>query len=163
MNGVEILLAVGKQDSDQIDHQIGPFDRRGNRGVIAHIGMNRRNLADIAGGFQKQCPVRTAHRHAHIDARPGQFPHHIATDKAGPAKDRGLLNAHPVLLADYIHSFTGISSAKWLTATTSMEYPPVHPVPAQVAELVDALASGASDRKVVEVRVFSWAPSGFSG
>ncbi len=32
---------------------------------------------------------------------------------------------------------------------------------AQVAELVDALASGASDRKVVEVRVFSWAPSFF--
>jgi hypothetical protein len=30
---------------------------------------------------------------------------------------------------------------------------------AQVAELVDALASGASDRKVVEVRVLSWAPS----
>jgi hypothetical protein len=30
---------------------------------------------------------------------------------------------------------------------------------AQVAELVDALASGASDRKVVEVRVFSWAPN----
>ncbi len=30
--------------------------------------------------------------------------------------------------------------------------------PAQVAELVDALASGASSRKGVEVRVFSWAP-----
>ncbi len=29
---------------------------------------------------------------------------------------------------------------------------------AQVAELVDALASGVSGRKVVEVRVFSWAP-----
>src|SRR4026207_529948 len=29
---------------------------------------------------------------------------------------------------------------------------------AQVAELVDALASGASARKGVEVRVFSWAP-----
>ena len=29
---------------------------------------------------------------------------------------------------------------------------------AQVAELVDALVSGISDRKVVEVRVFSWAP-----
>ena len=29
---------------------------------------------------------------------------------------------------------------------------------AQVAELVDALASGASNRKVVEVRVLSWAP-----
>ncbi len=30
---------------------------------------------------------------------------------------------------------------------------------AQVAELVDALASGASARKGVEVRVLSWAPS----
>ena len=30
---------------------------------------------------------------------------------------------------------------------------------AQVAELADALASGASGRKVVEVRVLSWAPS----
>ena len=29
---------------------------------------------------------------------------------------------------------------------------------AQVAELVDALASGASNRKVVEVQVLSWAP-----
>ena len=29
---------------------------------------------------------------------------------------------------------------------------------AQVAELVDALASGASGRKVVKVRVLSWAP-----
>ena len=28
----------------------------------------------------------------------------------------------------------------------------------QVAELVDAPASGAGDRKVVEVRVLSWAP-----
>ena len=32
------------------------------------------------------------------------------------------------------------------------------PLWAQVAELVDALASGASGRKAVEVRVFSWAP-----
>jgi hypothetical protein len=30
---------------------------------------------------------------------------------------------------------------------------------AQVAELVDAQASGACGRKVVEVRVFSWAPN----
>ncbi len=30
---------------------------------------------------------------------------------------------------------------------------------AQVAELVDAQVSGTCGRKVVEVRVFSWAPS----
>jgi hypothetical protein len=31
-----------------------------------------------------------------------------------------------------------------------------------VAELVDALASGASGRKAVEVRVLSWAPAFFA-
>ena len=30
-----------------------------------------------------------------------------------------------------------------------------------MAELVDALASGASDRKIMEVRVFFWAPLSF--
>ena len=35
----------------------------------------------------------------------------------------------------------------------------VFPRSAQVAELADALASGASGRKVVEVRVLSWAPN----
>jgi hypothetical protein len=30
---------------------------------------------------------------------------------------------------------------------------------AQVAELADALDSGSSDRKVVEVRILSWAPT----
>src|SRR6185312_2316179 len=36
---------------------------------------------------------------------------------------------------------------------------PIAGSPAQVAELVDALASGASGLTVVEVRVLSWAPS----
>jgi hypothetical protein len=35
---------------------------------------------------------------------------------------------------------------------------PYQPARAQVAELVDALASGASGCKVVKVRVLSWAP-----
>ena len=34
----------------------------------------------------------------------------------------------------------------------------IFPRHAQMAELVDALASGASDRKVVEVQVLFWAP-----
>jgi hypothetical protein len=33
------------------------------------------------------------------------------------------------------------------------------PIAAQVAELVDAQVSGTCGRKVVEVRVFSWAPN----
>ena len=51
-------------------------------------------------------------------------------------------------------------NAKELTSTCCIgrmrgsENPPY----AQVAELVDALASGASNRKVVEVQVLSWAP-----
>ena len=35
------------------------------------------------------------------------------------------------------------------------------PINAQVVKLVDTLASGASDRKVVEVQVLSWAPTLF--
>jgi len=43
-----------------------------------------------------------------------------------------------------------------VSGTTMRVLPDIHPdTPnAQVAELVDALASGVSDRKVVEVRVF---------
>ena len=55
------------------------------------------------------------------------------------------------------------------TAGVRLTSPQAHPnpaplpgykpsAPAQVAELVDALASGASGLTVVEVRVFSWAP-----
>lgn len=36
---------------------------------------------------------------------------------------------------------------------------PASPTRAQMAELVDALASGASVRKDVEVRVLFWAPN----
>ena len=46
---------------------------------------------------------------------------------------------------------------KPLTAPPSIDISR-HTHRAQVAELVDALASGASSRKGVEVRVFSWAP-----
>ena len=45
----------------------------------------------------------------------------------------------------------------WLGPTTPFHGYNELPL-AQVAELVDALASGASGRKAVEVRVFSWAP-----
>ena len=44
-----------------------------------------------------------------------------------------------------------------LTLPLPMEYP--LDVGAQVAELVDAQVSGTCGRKVVEVRVFSWAPN----
>jgi hypothetical protein len=45
-----------------------------------------------------------------------------------------------------------------LGCISTLRFLMAHDVDAQVAELVDALASGASGRKVVEVRVFSWAP-----
>ena len=43
-------------------------------------------------------------------------------------------------------------------ANGNMDLPRFSARIAQVAELADALASGASGRKVVEVRVLSWAP-----
>lgn len=47
---------------------------------------------------------------------------------------------------------------KLLTRHKERRYPPGLTPDAQVVELVDALASGASGRKAVEVRVLSWAP-----
>ena len=52
------------------------------------------------------------------------------------------------LLENAIFSFDAPVSEAYTPLTT----------PAQVAELVDALASGASVRMDVEVRVLSWAP-----
>ena len=49
--------------------------------------------------------------------------------------------------------FGAILSTNWYPVTTTPWW-----IRAQVAELVDALASGASGLMVVEVRVFSWAP-----
>ncbi len=48
------------------------------------------------------------------------------------------------------------AAGKRLTSKGPMAYP--HYALAQVAELVDAQVSGTCGRKVVEVRVFSWAP-----
>ena len=51
-----------------------------------------------------------------------------------------------------------IASAALIDRAGSAPYHPRSRDHAQVAELVDALASGASSRMGVEVRVFSWAP-----
>ena len=55
--------------------------------------------------------------------------------------------------------YSGFSRMTMLTQSLPPDtQPPVPTLRAQVAELVDALASGASVRKDVEVRVLSWAP-----
>ena len=58
--------------------------------------------------------------------------------------------------------YSGFSRMTMLTQSLPPDTQPAVPIfRAQVAELVDALASGASVRKVVEVRVLSWAPLPF--
>jgi hypothetical protein len=60
----------------------------------------------------------------------------------------------------------GISAAQPVDRSGTAPYvspPSVTRDRAQVAELVDALASGASGRKAVKVRVLSWAPLFFEG
>ena len=63
--------------------------------------------------------------------------------------------ARPLKMFDTSVITAILSLARERVATTARR------IRAQVAELVDALASGASGLKVVEVRVFSWAPSLF--
>ncbi len=64
--------------------------------------------------------------------------------------------------AEPVHVGSAISEVKSaagaiMSLTQARPHPKSHQ-PAQMAELVDALASGASARKGVEVRVLFWAP-----
>jgi hypothetical protein len=60
----------------------------------------------------------------------------------------------PDFCTAYLNNLFGGRRANLTSARPNLNKPP-H---AQVAELVDALASGASDLTVVKVRVLSWAP-----
>src|SRR5262249_16698194 len=138
-------------------------------------------LADIAQGLQEQGFVRPAQRDAQNPAALGQALDDVAADETRPAEDcrnrwrhaslpcirgsdtpgqkRLQLDARqPHLSVDF--------SGRLMTITRPIGTRPKQTsaprsllTDAQVAELVDAQVSGTCGRKVVEVRVFSWAPS----
>ena len=106
LEGVEALAAGLLQDAHQIDHVIRPGDRMGDRILVAQIGMDRRDLPDLAEGEEVR-EVRLPGRHQDPVAALGESADHIAAEKARSAEDGdGLLlrrakgTDHETLLPD---------------------------------------------------------------
>ena len=71
----------------------------------------------------------------------------------------GATRSHPRKAGKSLRTLTSRALASTYIASRAAGRSRLYPNGAQVAELVDALVSGTSGRKAVEVRVFSWAPS----
>src|SRR6185312_14242605 len=70
----------------QIDHVIRPGDSMGDRILVAQIGMDRRDLPDLAEGKEVR-EVRLPGRHQNPVAALGESADHIAAEKARSAED----------------------------------------------------------------------------
>ena len=177
----EALAAALVQDADQIDHRIGASDRRGDRAFVAQAGGDRGDLADIAERLQEQRGVGMPHGDLDDPAASGQLLDQIPADEPGAAEYGDDARRHEAVLPaldrprvvpgclperrgpDAYNTPARRLAAPKAAARTrlTMTRACLHmrASDAQVAELVDAQVSGTCGRKVVEVRVFSWAPS----
>ena len=79
---VKALAAALSEDADEIDHRIGALRRRKKRVGKAHIGLDRRDLADAPQRLQEACKLRPAHGDPHPRPGLGQRPDHMAADEA---------------------------------------------------------------------------------
>ena len=87
MDGGEALRPMLIEHAHQIDHMVHALDGGGHRGVIADIGGDGGDLADIAQGLQEQGGVRPAHGDAQDPAAPGEALDDIAPDEARAPED----------------------------------------------------------------------------
>ncbi|MNT70165.1 hypothetical protein D3C72_2085220 [compost metagenome] len=67
---------------------IGAFDGTVDRLAIAQVGLDERDLADIAERLQMACKVRTANGNADAIAALGKRAHDMTADEPGSAENR---------------------------------------------------------------------------
>ena len=166
------LTAALMQDADEKDHGVGALHRDIDRGLVAHVDAHRHDLADIAHRPQEG-GRRVAHRDPHHVAARGQSLDDVAADEARAAEHRhaSRRGLHQLLLRRWRAYTSGCARARHcIDAAAALGYSlrrfggdAAATARARVAELVDALDSGSSDRKVVEVQVFSRAPTQRAG
>jgi hypothetical protein len=87
MHRLEILPALLALDARQIDRSVGADQRRGDRGGIAQVGLDRMDLADIAERLQEAGKIRPANGDADAPAAPRQRAHDIAPDETRAAEN----------------------------------------------------------------------------
>src|SRR5262249_35485783 len=146
-----------------------------DRGGIAQIGLHGMDLADPAERLQVAGEFRPPHGDTDTVLALGQRPDHMPAQKTRSAQNRDegvLIRCHEIIptggrdqspwicgdlryaISLKLYSPIGMPFAN-LTSARLIRSNRTH---AQVAELVDALASGASGLTAVKVRVLSWAP-----
>ena len=150
----------------QIDNGICASNRRRQRFRLGNIRRDIGNLTQIRLRFQIIGIFGAAFRHADTRALTQKCLDHIAAQKTTAAKNRYQSVCHCLQIPFYLWTAPCPRSGLLTSANgvpnraTSFRRDPLFKDlrRAQVVELVDALASGASGRKAVEVRVLSWAP-----
>ncbi len=104
MQGVEALPAGFEKHGDGVDAPFGPVQGARHRGLIADIGLEDFDLADIAEHRQSIAPPRVSHRDPHPRATPGQRAHDLTAHETGAAE-----HSHQTLHG-YALSLTAIAS-----------------------------------------------------
>ncbi|KAG5716049.1 hypothetical protein E4T56_gene17131 [Termitomyces sp. T112] len=165
----------GKQ-THQIDHRIGPRQGTSHAGRVAQVRTGKFHLSRIAFCSQRPCLFRMAADDSQTRPCPQQGMGKVPPDKTPSARHRHQSIAEGITqdighgrfspgIVQVQDGMAGDSEVRLearsypaRAATERKQSPGAKSKCAQVAELVDALASGASARKGVEVRVLSWAP-----
>ena len=75
------------QDADKVHHRVGIGNGGRDGGVVADIGLDGHDLADIADGLEEACKVRAAHGNAYPPAAARKILHQVAPDETGAAED----------------------------------------------------------------------------
>ena len=82
------------EDADEIDHEVGTARRGGDRGSVADVGGDRRDLADRAHRPEEARAFGTARRCDDARARLGEPLHYIAAQEARTAENSSLGHRH---------------------------------------------------------------------
>ena len=82
MHGVEALAAALGEDRDEVDHRIRAPQGSGDGSRIAHIGLDRMDLANLADGLQVEGEVGAAGGDPNAPALAGERAHDVAPEEA---------------------------------------------------------------------------------
>ena len=86
MQRFEILPAALIEHGDQVHHRLGPAQSAGKGGRIAHIGLNRMDLADATERLEMIGEVRAARGDANAPAVPGKRLNDMAAHESGASE-----------------------------------------------------------------------------
>ena len=135
-----------------------PATRARDAGGIGDVGRGELRLAEPAERLQEPRLARIALDHADARAAAQQRLRDITAEKAARRRTASPADPYPCVPFRACYRVSPCPSRAVVDKRRTPSPKAARLPRAQMAELVDAPASGAGDRKVVEVRVLFWAP-----